>query len=355
MTKAPSKGHIPGLDLVRVFAVFNVSLYHYTGAFEKIYDWQESPFFMISSSVGVPAFLVLTGYLVPSLLERRSAKIALYHRYARLLPGLIVCSLMTSLVIALYPLREEAVSLITWLANLTMMPNVVGQHFIDGAYWTLQSQMYFFLFICIVKVSGLLPRLHHIFIGVIIFGMVASHFSLLEIPYQWPTPFKQLTNISLSFLQIGLVHFYAIGLVYRHFHTGRYGISEFILLGLCIGYEYAYGVRFFPLFLFLLVLALVSIFVRLSIYDWAPIRFLARVSFCYYLLHMVIGFGLLHYFHYEYGLSPNLLVPMTMGSICLLAAVVERFVERPSYRYLRAHPPAWLDRVRMPVQLSWKG
>lgn len=239
----PIHGHIAGLDFIRVLAVFNVTLFHYTGAFEMIWGWKEPPLFVIPYSVGVPGFFILTGYLVPSLLERRTVGVALYNRYARLLPALMTCSLVTYFFIWLYPVRGNSIGLFHWIANMTMLPNALGQTFIDGAYWTLQSQMYFFLFICTVKLTGFLDQLRFVLIAVLLFTLFAMQVGLLERIFELPTPFKQGSSILISFLQIGYIHFFALGYCFRRLHAGKFGSIECVLSALAILYEVIFGTR----------------------------------------------------------------------------------------------------------------
>lgn len=89
------------------------------------------------------------------------------------------------------------------------------------------------------------------------------------------------------------------------------------------------------MFLLLIGVAYLSIFRPLPFYNWPVTRFLARISYCFFLLHMVIGFTILHYGHYEMELPANLLIPLTILFIGVLATLIERYIERPSYRLLK--------------------
>jgi peptidoglycan/LPS O-acetylase OafA/YrhL len=240
-------------------------------------------------------------------------------------------------------LHYTEMGFIHWFANMTMLPNALGQSFLDDAYWTLQTQMYFFLFLCFLKLFRLLPRLSSVFITVLLLNFVTAWLGLYEAIFRLPQIPKVSLNILLSFLQFGYMHFFAIGYCYQRLHTGKFTIADGILFVLCVGFEWVHGERFFPLFLLLLILCYISIFKSFSFYSWRPVRFMARISYCYYLLHMVIGFSILHYGHLELGLGANLLVVVTMLFVGILAAVVERFIERPGYRFLKLNPPGWLD------------
>lgn len=340
-----SAAFIPGLDFIRCFAVLNVTLFHYTGAFGKIFGWHEPPLLQIPYSVGVPAFFILTGYLIPAMIAKRPVLSSVYFRYARLLPALVACSLVTYLSIWLYPVREEEsqIGLLHWLANMTMLPKALGFEFLDGAYWTLQSQMFFFLFLCGVKLAGLFRYLVYVFIGVLLFALCAKQFELLAIPFSFPTPYKQITNIALSFLQIGVIHFFAIGFTLRRFRDGAFGPPEILLIGLAIGYELFFGTRVFFMFILLIGVSVLAIFKPLGVYQWTPVRFLARISYCYYLLHMVIGFTVITLLHHVWEWPATLVVLMTMTFIGVLAALIERYIERPLYKRLRKKPPAILE------------
>ncbi len=145
--KSESK-RIPELDLLRFSAACMVVLYH-------LFSWPNDVQFLQRFAgfgfVGVHLFFMISGFVILMTAERRSVVGFISSRVARLYPTFWICMLVTSVVLLL---SGQALPLGRIVANLTMLPTVFHQNYVDHVYWTLTVEMRFYaltLFLLLIR------------------------------------------------------------------------------------------------------------------------------------------------------------------------------------------------------------
>jgi peptidoglycan/LPS O-acetylase OafA/YrhL len=139
---------IPELDLLRFSASAMVVLYHAFSWPPGIYAVQR---FAAFGFVGVHLFFLISGFVILMVSERRSVVGFVNSRLARLYPTFWACVLITSLIRFLL---DEPQPLARIAANMTMLPTVFHQDYVDFVYWTLGIEIRFYglvLFLLLVK------------------------------------------------------------------------------------------------------------------------------------------------------------------------------------------------------------
>jgi peptidoglycan/LPS O-acetylase OafA/YrhL len=144
---------LEALDAMRGLAALIVVWSHaadylFRGGFRDAYDVQMM--FAIDATdpgrIGVICFFLISGFIVPSSLAGGEGAIKKFaiKRFFRLFPAywvsLILAIVVDFLVLGkTYPLAQQ-------VANATMIQNVLGQGHIQGLYWTLQVELFFYVF-----------------------------------------------------------------------------------------------------------------------------------------------------------------------------------------------------------------
>lgn len=96
----------------------------------------------------VSLFFIITGYLMPAMLERYNRLEFLINRLFRIFPTLIVATLLVSIVVAICQDIHFPVS--SYLASWTLSYLLVGTLPIMGVLWTLIVEVIFYLLACLV-------------------------------------------------------------------------------------------------------------------------------------------------------------------------------------------------------------
>lgn len=302
-TRTMSAGRLAFLDCLRAIAVMLVFVTHSTEKFSMLpggggswLAWLAYEFNF--GRVGVVVFFAISGFLIPSSLRGGvgdgSVRFVV-SRFFRLFPAFWVS--IPAAVGAQLWLQGRAIGDHDLLLNFTMLPRLFGAPMANGAYWTLEVELLFYILCAFLFIGGLLGR-----------GFVLSAFALalgfLFYTSQRPV-FSGLLNPDLSgeafyfWLHISVMFW---GAVCRKLWDGeRIGAPALLMFGLYSGYLLLYR----PLLLGYQALWLhhvgteairwsagysgaMWIFVLLVFFRPLHSRLLAwmgRISYSFYLLH----------------------------------------------------------------------
>jgi peptidoglycan/LPS O-acetylase OafA/YrhL len=157
-------GRIAGLDLLRLFAALAVVLFHFgyanTVSTPRLSDvaFPELAAFAKYGFLGVDLFFLISGFVIASTAEGRSAVAFAIARAGRLYPAFVVCMTLTTLVIVIGRSPMHLASFPQWLANLTMWAPRLGFKHIDGVYWTIVLELVFYGWVALLIALGLYQR-----------------------------------------------------------------------------------------------------------------------------------------------------------------------------------------------------
>ncbi len=150
------------IDALRIFAALAVVVYHYT--FSGFAGGHTPVSFPALSEVtrfgylGVDLFFTISGFVVlMSAWDRRPGAFVV-SRITRLYPAYWVAVTLTAIVSVLFSNGHFRVTVVQYLANLTMVNSLANMQNVDVVYWTLWAELRFYALIFVLCVLGITRR-----------------------------------------------------------------------------------------------------------------------------------------------------------------------------------------------------
>ncbi|MFC5684425.1 acyltransferase family protein [Flavobacterium sp. MAHUQ-51] len=145
------------LDALRGIAALVVVFFHYTmGRSQAELGYN-------LGCIGVDMFFIISGFVIfMSIEQTNNWKVFLWHRFIRLYPVYWFCVSLTTIAIFFtnYFVFKENTNdvlslsfLLRYVANLTMFQYYMGISNIDGPYWTLNIELFFYILIAFILVK----------------------------------------------------------------------------------------------------------------------------------------------------------------------------------------------------------
>jgi len=322
------------LDALRGLAALAVTIFHYTTHYEKEIGHVVPPDYGFpAGNYGVQLFFMISGFVIfMTLKNTRNALDFVVSRFSRLYPMYWTAILLTVFIVYTIGLPNQQASLPQVIVNFTMFQQILGVEHLDGSYWTLQVELFFYAQMLFWFLIGKLDRIHII---VILWLAIAAIFGVTE---QYGI---HISHTARELLLARHIPFFAIGIMFYRIHAqiGR-NASNYTMIAACIA---------------------TTAIARPHVYTWTAVActgifwlftqghlkvlrarsfvFLGTISYSLYLLHQVIGFDLLWQLEHA-GLSGNLAAPTAVLLMCALASLTTFYVEKPANRWIRSQ---WLQ------------
>lgn len=320
------------IDFYRLIAAYSVLFYHYAYRGVQMGSIPEADYGVLGAwarygYLGVPLFFMISGYVISITMQGRSTPAFFKARIIRLFPIFWVCCLLTYFVTLLLGTEQP---LTTLLLNMTMLPGKFGVPLIDGVYWSLAVELYFYAMVAILILFAGDRAAFWLDIMVIV-GLLSVTLKLMGGGFGFPIR--------------GHFPLFAVGIMlYRYHQTsqGKYFMGALIalLLAAALGFERAerlskdYGEPFdlwvvgglyFAMFAMMLAIKHVQLGYKLS----RVLLIGGGMTYPLYLLHAKIGYELFMYF----GSGVLSLTGMVLG-MTLVAVLMFRYVDVPMRSYL---------------------
>ncbi len=317
------------LDALRGLAALGVVVFHYTTFYQQEQGHlQPLGFGFPAGNYGVHLFFLISGFVIFMTLERtRTAMDFVVSRFSRLFPAYWAAMAITAATVFAIGLPEQRLPATHLLANLTMMQEILGFEHLDGSYWTLQVELFFYAQMLLWCMLGQLRRIPWVILAWL--AMTVAYALTAQRHMHFSYTLREL-------LLLRHIPFFALGILFYRIHarSGDMRVDlALIALSLAtigIAYDRAYLVAA------LVCVAIFGLFVSGAL-RWlraAPFVFLGGISYSLYLLHQTIGFALIH--RLEAAGVPSLAaVALTMAVALALATVLTHLIERPAMRALR--------------------
>ena len=287
-------GRIPELDGLRGIAILLVVFYHYFRRFptdvpfgDHLMPWLEHGY------LGVHLFFMISGFVIAYTLERsRGPGMFIRHRFFRLWPAMLVCSVITFAVMHLVDTPFAEARRVGWsgfLPSLTFTavfiwrPFLPVENYIDGAYWSLFVEVRFYFWAVLIAAILGARRL-----PVVLFAAGAV---LTVVWHLFDSPALRFYLDTLFFVQY--LPLFVVGVLA---HAAMTGASLRLCLGgIALGWAGALslaanrpdmvGVTLFVALFVMLILAR-GLLVWLTL---RPLVWVGGISYSLYLLHQNIG------------------------------------------------------------------
>jgi peptidoglycan/LPS O-acetylase OafA/YrhL len=334
---AARPARLEGLDALRGLAAMAVVLYHFTTGYDLAGPRHAAPgvaFAFTHGNYGVELFFIISGFVIFMTLERTAtARDFAVSRASRLYPAFFA-SLAATLLVG-YGLGLPTGQAGAWqiLANLTMVPQLFGFECIDAAYWSLMYEWVFYALACIA-VIGLGARAPEL--------PCLAWIAAAEPIWIWtdrggPWHLGALSGACYA-------HLFVIGIMLCRIRAGRARGLTWLVLATALAVSWK-GPHFdlvplgqpgySALILGFTVLVWFAAGPRGGVLAVAPLRFLGRISYPFYLVHQLVGFAVMWRLEGA-GVTPGLALLAAVAITVLLAWAISRSIEWPAQRWLRA-------------------
>jgi peptidoglycan/LPS O-acetylase OafA/YrhL len=334
-TDGRPRHRITGLDALRGIAAFSVLVGHYTHNYNRLYGHSDELLFSYPhAGYGVTLFFMISGFVILMTVERTARPADfLWARFSRLYPAYWTAVAVTFTVLTLFALPGRQPTLGRALVNLTMVQNWLGVANVDGVYWTLHVEIYFYAMMFFLLWRGWVRFTEFFLLGLVGLGLLRA-WLFSDVTSGWV---ERLSNVLI------LDHAFAflIGVIlYRSIHAPRRW--HVLAIALCLAYPLLFGRRFdFYVTCGLAALVLLTTRGYLRVLDSRVLVFVGTISYSLYLTHQNIGYLVIRT-GYRLGLNPNASIALAAAVAVLIAAGITYLVERPAMTYLRGHRPSFL-------------
>ncbi|KOU58508.1 membrane protein [Streptomyces sp. MMG1533] len=326
------------IDGIRLLAALMVAVHHYAGTDRvnrpgnAIWDRPVSDImptvfrFASYGWIGVEIFFVISGFVICMSCWGRTPRQFFVSRVIRLYPAYWFAILFTTAVLVAVPGVWERLRLREVLLNLTMLQSGSGVANVDGVYWTLWSELRFYLLFVVVVATGLTYR------KVVVFCCVWGAAAMLA-------PVSGFRLLELAANPEGAWYFIAGLALYLMYRFGQ-DLLLWGILGMAwlmgqseLGHridevEHVSGWRGSVLIFTVFLLAMVAI--ALGATDRVRWRWLVTagaLTYPLYLTHYVAGTTVIN--RLRDTMDARLLVVLVISGFLVLSWLVHRFVERP--------------------------
>lgn len=340
MGKEPRAPRIGELDALRGLAAFAVMVFHYTSLYGQNIGHLIAPSFGFPpGNYGVQLFFMISGFVIFMTIERtRTAMDFVVSRFSRLFPAYWAAITISAAFVYTIGLPDQQLPLGELLGNLTMVQSIMHMNHLDGSYWTLQVELFFYIQILLWFLSGQLERIHWI-IG--LWLVTALVFAISEQHYH---------NISWTLRELLILQhipFFAMGILFYKLYTRRGSqVLAHAMIAACIA---VIAITKEPVYLSVaLVCTAVFYLFTFGALGWLaarPFAFLGTISYSLYLLHQVIGVDIIWHLERDAHVSGNVAVLIAIAISIGLATLLTKLVEQPAMRAIRR---VWKNR-RQPM------
>ncbi len=331
----PSSHRLFEIDALRGIACLSVVLFHFNVNQPDSWHW------MNLGVAGVDLFFIISGFIIfYSLQKRNDFKGFVISRFSRLYPAYWVSVCITSVLVMI---NGGKIELSDFFVNLTMLQGYFQVEDIDGAYWTLGIELFFYGLIILPFVFRKTAQLEH-YIWISLSAIYFWHYlGILYFPNIHDRASKMFQFVNHAPLFFAGIFFYLIGFQkatpLRYFGVlvcfalscylhNFYGRTQWVITFT----EHVWLLLFFFGAFFLLISN------RLSFVVNRVTLFLGSISYSLYLIHQRIGTEVLRPLLQRYlpTLTPNWVFSLVLLLISiLLAYAITVWVEKPCMKFIR--------------------
>jgi peptidoglycan/LPS O-acetylase OafA/YrhL len=335
------------LDALRALAAINLVLFHFTHVYAVKFGYSSPLGFQWPyGAYGVEMFFILSGFVNSmSLMRRGQPTDFVAARLIRIVPFFLMAIVANIFVLRLAPMYET-IGTGQFLANLTLMPRILGYECVDPVMWTLQIEMMFYITLVVLFKIGALRRY---FIGwgtlLVLSLFVCPTLDSMHATHGSAAWFGLATAVRRLML-LDFVPLFAIGFLLYMIKTGtgkRWQNILGILVAAGVFHSIDHG-KHNPVATALIIgLVTLSAYGKVPPLRLRPLVYVSTISYALYLCHNNLGSALIHCLD-QAGVPPQICFVVAVAFAFSLSIIVTNRVEAPMTRALRG---AW-NRYRSP-------
>jgi len=346
-------GRLHTIDGLRFLAALGVVAYHFTGRQTQVWGADPGQVFPVVGHVTMyftlapELFFVVSGFVILWTAWGRTVPQVVASRLARVYPAYWAALALTStLLLVIWPAGKR-ITLGEVAVNATLLQEAFGVRNVDGAYWTLWTELRFYLLMTVFVAIGITRRRVLAFAAL---WPVAATVVDLSTSGFWPT---LLISRFAPYFAGGMLLF----LIYRDGHArlpwALLGGNVALALATTVSPQLA-TLREYTAFepdARIVGVVVVACFAAVALAALSPLRrlgwgglaTLGAITYPLYLLHQFWGWWVIEELHDVLPPAVTVLAAVAVG--LALAVAVHRLVERPANRPVRRALEAALTRA----------
>lgn len=336
-SRAAGGNRFQELDVLRGLAALAVLLFHYLTQYGKLYLPRSAvPFGFPDGAYGVHLFFVISGFVIFMTLSRcRTATDFVVSRFSRLYPAFWAAALLTYTVGSLWPLPGQHYTVSALLMNLTMLPGflfvfaprLTAFPLIDGVYWSLFVELFFYAIMLALFVCGLLGNT----IRLSVVWLAAAAAAHLLPNFGIPVPYR------LQYLLVlGYAELFVAGIAFYEIYARGVNATRIALLAGCLAVHLIdHGVDSAERILAIFGVFGLAVSGRIRFVCVPPLLWLGTISYSLYLTHQMIGYAAIRALT-GHGMPMAFAVPAAAALALTLASLLTYLIEHPARRAIRS-------------------
>ncbi len=332
MPDAPQRDRrIQEVDVLRGVCAFAVVLFHYIIRYDQVIGFDgvahpplNAPHLRMIGELPVYVFFVISGFVIYMTLDRcKDVWDFAVSRISRIMPVYWASVILTYTLWELMPAYPYHLTFGEFALNFTLFQSFFYAPDVDGVYWSLAAELYFYIGMGLLFAMGRLADLRKvcaIWLGVAVFHALAGDM----VPIY--SRLVMVLNLKFAPLFIAGICFYRL--------WGRRDVAaDRWLLAACTAALFIV----YPVIVSLVMTVVFGLFVlmvagRLGWIVNAPLRYLGTISYALYLTHQMIGYQIMSVSPGPPALRVAFAIAIALG----LASVMTFLVERPAREAIRA-------------------
>ncbi|TWU56407.1 Acyltransferase family protein [Rubripirellula tenax] len=326
------------LDSLRALAAINLVLFHFTLVYANKYGYSSPLGFQWPfGAYGVEMFFILSGFVNSMSLLRRGKPVDFVAaRLIRIVPVFLLVIIANLWILPLAPM-QQSVTLGQFVANMTLLPRVLGFECVDPVMWTLQIEMMFYVTLVTLFMIGGLRRY---FIGWgSLLAMSITFCPLLdslEATYGGQAWFSVATGLR-RLLLLDFAPLFSIGFLLYMIKTGvgkRWQNIAGIVVAAIVFHCIDHGKHNPVATVMIIGLVTLCAYGKVPPLRFRPLVYISTISYAIYLCHNNLGCALIRRFD-EAGVPPVICFAIAVVFSFALAVIITHRVEQPITNALR--------------------
>lgn len=313
------------LDIFRGFACLMVLLFHYTTKYAEIFSTGMTTKFLDFKygGLGVDLFFIISGFVIFLTLKKNTIPIEfVYKRFTRLFPTFWICVFTTFFIVRSSELVNYHRSFNELVINLTMVPDLFGVRRVDGVYWSLLPELFFYFLMYLILV---LKKVDKIDLICCVWLLLVFFNTFSDV-----MPIRVLLNLKFG-------HLFIIGICFYKINFGESKWFHHLLIISCyiVSLKLNNTTEKHLISLIFILIFYLFVYGKLSWLKSRPLVVLGEISYALYLVHQFIGYTIIKELS-NFGINNSILLLLTPTFLTILIAyIITYYFERPIQLYLR--------------------
>ncbi len=344
---SPKRPRLYALDGLRLLAALSVVAFHFLAFSKGLHHgaWEKEPSELFGMAhhiasfgwLGVELFFVVSGFVICMSCWDKTPRDFVFSRVARLYPAYWFSVLTTAAVLAIWPVVRAVPSPRVTLANLTMLQDPLGFDDIDGVYWSLWSEIRFYLVFALVLVTGLTYR--RVITFCVTWGLAGVAATQLHSPLLTTFTMPQYAPFFIAGISMYLMYKFRPTWALWAILAGSWllGLRELNPMVATAQESVHHHVSWIGCATVVTGIFSVILACALGLFDrvrWRWLTVAGALTYPLYLLHEDIGWTVIRLLHTR--MPPWVLLALLVTVLLVASWLVHRFVEQPLSRFVIA-------------------